>query len=143
MAALHRGGGSFFSALALGRLALALCASGDADAALASAAEAVRVARANGELCWEAEALRILGEVKRAAGAHDVAEVEADFSAAVAIANRQEAKSFELRAATSLARLWHGRGRPGEARNLLAPVYGWFTEGFDTPDLVDARGAAR
>ena len=139
VAALHRSAGTFFSALALARLALTLCASGDVDAALALAAEAVRVARAHGELCWEAEALRILGEVKRAAGARDVAEVEADFSAAVAIARRQEAKSFELRAATSLARLWHGRGRPGEARNLLAPVYGWFTEGFDTPDLVDAK----
>ena len=139
LVALHRNAGTFFTALALGRLALALCASGDAGAALASAAEAVRVARANGELCWEGEALRILGEVKRAAGACDVAEVEADFSAAVAIANRQEAKSFELRAATSLARLWHGQGRPSEAHDLLTPVYGWFTEGLDTQDLVEAR----
>jgi len=136
---LHRSAGTFFSALALGRLALTPCASGDAHAALASAAEAVRVARANGQLCWEGETLRILGEVKRAASAHDVAEVEADFSAAVAIANRQEAKSFELRAATSLARLWHGQGRPSDAYNLLVPVYNWFTEGFETPDLVEAR----
>jgi predicted ATPase/class 3 adenylate cyclase len=139
LVALHRVTGTFFTAFALGRLALALCASGDAGAALASAAEAVRVARANGELCWEAEALRIQGEVKRVAGAGDIAEIEAEFSAAVAIAKRQEAKSFELRAATSLARLWHGQGRPGEALDLLAPVYGWFTEGFDTPDPVEAR----
>ena len=101
------------------------------DAALAAATEAVRVARANGELCWEAEALRALGEVKLAGGAHDGAEVEGDLGAAVAIAGPQQAKSFELRAMVSLARLWHGRGRPGEARNLLAPVYGWFSAGRD------------
>jgi predicted ATPase len=72
------------------------------------------------------------------AGARDVAEIEADFSAAAAIANRQGARSFELRAATSLARLWRERGRPSEAHDLLAPVYGWFTEGFDTLDLIEA-----
>ena len=136
---LHRSAGTFFSALALGRLALTRCASGNADAALAAAAEAVRVARTDGQLCWEAEALRILGEVKQAVGACDIAEVEADLGAAVAIANRQEAKSFELRAATSLARLWHDRGRLSEAHNVLAPVYGWFTEGLDTPDLRKAK----
>jgi predicted ATPase len=55
------------------------------------------------------------------------------------IAQRQQAKSYELRAATSLARLWGEQGRRGEARDLLAPVYGWFTEGFDTADLKAAK----
>ncbi|MFO1049382.1 MAG: adenylate/guanylate cyclase domain-containing protein [Geminicoccaceae bacterium] len=139
LAALHRSGGTFFKSVALGRLALTLCESGDADAAIASAEEAVRVARTDGELCWEAEALRILGEAKWATGAYDVAEVEADFTAAVAIARRQEARSFELRAATSLARLWYGRGRAGGAYDLLAAVYGRYTEGFDRLDLIEAR----
>ena len=61
------------------------------------------------------------------------------FRGAIAIAQSQEGKSFELRAATSLARLWQGQGMPAKARSLLAPVYGWFTEGFDTADLVEAK----
>jgi predicted ATPase len=55
------------------------------------------------------------------------------------VAREQQAKSWELRAATSLARLWRDRGKSAEARDLLAPVYGWFTEGFDTPDLKEAK----
>ena len=59
--------------------------------------------------------------------------------AAIAIAQSQKARSFELRAATSLARLWRDQGRGAEARDLLAPIYSWFTEGFDTPDLKEAK----
>ncbi len=66
-------------------------------------------------------------------------EAEASFRQALAVARRQEAKSWELRAATSLARLWQGQGKTAEARGLLAPVYDWFTEGFDTADLKDAK----
>jgi len=58
---------------------------------------------------------------------------------AFAVARSQQAKSFELRAATSMARLWRDQGKRNEARDLLAPVYGWFTEGFDTPDLKEAK----
>jgi predicted ATPase len=58
---------------------------------------------------------------------------------ALRIARRQQAKSYELRAATTLARLWGDQGHHAEARDLLAPVYGWFTEGFDTPDLMAAK----
>jgi predicted ATPase len=138
MAALRRVGGQFLVPLALAHLGLALGTSGDHEAALDAAAGALRMARANHELAWEAEALRVLGEVRHAAGA-EAGEVEADLLAAVEVARRQGARSFELRAAISVARIWRGGGRLGEARDLLAPVYGWFTEGFDTPDLVEAR----
>ncbi len=67
------------------------------------------------------------------------AEAEASYNQAITVARRQQAKSLELRAATSLARLWHQQGKTGEARALLAPVYDWFTEGFDTADLKDAK----
>ena len=66
-------------------------------------------------------------------------EAEVLFRRALEIARAQEAKSFELRAATSLARLWQRQGQPGEARSLLAPIYAWFTEGFDTRDLIEAK----
>ena len=64
---------------------------------------------------------------------------ESHFQRSLAIARRQDAKSFELRAATSLARLWRDQGRRDEARELLAPIFGWFTEGFDMPDLIEAK----
>jgi len=65
--------------------------------------------------------------------------VEACYREAIAVARGQQARSLELRAATSLAQFWHDQGKRDEARDLLAPVYGWFTEGFDTPDLKDAK----
>jgi predicted ATPase len=69
----------------------------------------------------------------------EAAQAEACFQQSLTIAHRQQAKSWELRAATSLARLWQQQGKQTEARELLAPVYSWFTEGFDTADLCDAR----
>jgi predicted ATPase len=87
---------------------------------------------------WEADVHRAEGELRHLAGAPD-AEVEACFAAALAVARQQAARSFELRAATSLARLRRDQARRGEARDVLEPVYGWFTEGLDTPDLRDAR----
>jgi predicted ATPase len=66
-------------------------------------------------------------------------EAEACFQRALAVARRQEAKSLELRAAVSLSRLWQQQGKQAEARELLAPIYGWFTEGFDTADLLEAK----
>ena len=69
----------------------------------------------------------------------EASEVEPTFQLALRIAQRQEAKSLELRAAASLARLWRDQGRNDEARDLLAPVYAWFTEGFETADLKDAQ----
>jgi predicted ATPase len=85
----------------------------------------------------DAELYRLKGQVLLASPAH--AAAEGLFRQALAIARSQEAKSFELRAATSLVRLWREQGKRAEARALLAPVYGWFTEGFDTRDLQDAK----
>jgi predicted ATPase len=69
----------------------------------------------------------------------DAAKAESYFQRALAVARAQQAKSWELRAAMSLARLWREQGKPRQARDLLAPIYGWFTEGFDTRDLKDAK----
>jgi predicted ATPase len=69
----------------------------------------------------------------------DRADAEITFGKAMVVAREQSAKMWELRAARSLARLWAEQGRRAEARDLLAPLYGWFTEGFDTPDLKDAK----
>jgi len=83
--------------------------------------------------------LQLKGEILMASTTDHWADAEGCFSEALRIARRQQAKSAELRAATSLARLWGEQGRREEARGLLAPVYGWFTEGFDTADLKDAK----
>jgi adenylate cyclase len=139
MASSRRTGGGFLAPIALAHLALALGTGGDAAAALEAAGEALRLARANGELCWEAEALRVAAEVGRATGAAGAPEVEAGLREAAAVARRQGARAFELRAATSLARLRRERGERLEALDILAPVHGRFTEGFDAPDLVEAR----
>lgn len=138
LAGLRRTGWGCVVPLLLAQLAAALAADGDADAAAATADEAVRTVRANGELCWEAEALRAAGEAARAAGPGGQADAEAHLRAAVEVARRQGARALELRAAASLARLWAERGEGGRARDLLAPVLGSFTEGLDTPDLRDA-----
>ena len=69
----------------------------------------------------------------------EAAKAEAYFERALSVARQQQAKSWELRAAMSLARLWRNQGKPQQARELLAPVYGWFTEGFDTLDLKEAK----
>jgi predicted ATPase len=88
------------------------------------------------ERAWRPETLRVRGEIRRRQGEEKLAE--ADFHAAIVLAQEMSAKAWELRAAMSLARLWRDRGRGAEARDLLAPIYGWFTEGFDTADLKDA-----
>jgi predicted ATPase len=101
--------------------------------------EAPAVAHDTGERRWEAELHRLKGELLlvRAAG-HD-AEAEACFHQALAVARQQQTKSLELRAAVSLSRLWQRQGKCTEAYELLAPIYGSFTEGFDTVDLREAK----
>jgi predicted ATPase len=86
-----------------------------------------------------AEAYRIQGELLLRQAVPAAAQAEACFQQALAIARRQQAKSWELRAAMSLSRLWQQQGKRTEGRALLAPIYDWFTEGFDTPDLQDAK----
>ena len=94
----------------------------------------------NTGLCYcEAELYRLKGELLLQQAAGCDGEAEACFRQALDVARRQQAKSWELRAAMSLARLWQQQGKRAEARELLAPIYGWFTEGFDTADLQDAR----
>src|SRR5207342_2185886 len=85
------------------------------------------------------EAYRLQGELLLRQATPDAAQVEASFREALDIARRQQAKSWELRAAMSLSRLWQQQGKRDEARQLLAPIYGWFTEGFDTADLQEAK----
>jgi predicted ATPase len=88
---------------------------------------------------WEAEVLRITGEIALKSPEPDAAKAEGYFERALAVAREQQAKSWELRAAMSMARLWRDQGKPQQARELLAQVYGWFTEGFDTRDLKEAK----
>jgi predicted ATPase len=85
------------------------------------------------------EILRLEGELRHNLPSQDANKVESCFQAALALARRREEKSLELRAAVSLSRFWCDQGKRDEARELLAPVYGWFTEGFDTRDLKEAR----
>jgi predicted ATPase len=94
---------------------------------------------APGERFTEAERHRLKGQLLLRQAAADEAEAEACFQQALDIARRQQAKSWELRAAMSLGRLWQQQGKRNEARELLAPIYGWFTEGFDTADLQEAK----
>jgi adenylate cyclase len=101
--------------------------------------EALEKARTTGERVWEAELVRVEGELRLAASLDNVTEALDCFRRAIEIARRQAARSWELRAALSLARLLVADGRHDEARRTVAAVYDWFTEGFDTADLQDAR----
>src|SRR5262249_50853360 len=103
-------------------------------ASLQALAEAYTLVEQQDERYWEAEVVRLQGVVLLRQPETLQAEAETCFQAALAPARRQEAKSLELRAAMSLARLWQQQGKRAEARELLAPVYSWFTEGFDTAD---------
>jgi len=112
---------------------------GEPEAGLTALAEALALVDTTGERWYEAEIYRLKGELLLQQSIDHQAEAESCFHHALDIARSQQAKSFELRAATSLARLWQQQGKRIEARELLAPVYGWFTEGFDTTDLQEAK----
>jgi predicted ATPase len=101
--------------------------------------EAITATETSGERWCEAEINRIAGEIELKLPERDTAKAEAYFERALSVARQQQAKSWELRAAMSMARLWRDQGKRDEARDLLAPVYGWFTEGFDTLDLKEAK----
>jgi predicted ATPase len=118
----------------LALLARALAAAGETAEGLAVSDESLALAAETGERFLEAEAHRLRGEI-----VDDPAAAEACFQQALTISRRQQAKALELRAAVSLTRLYRRQGRCAEARPLLATVFNTFTEGFDTPDLREAR----
>jgi predicted ATPase len=107
--------------------------------ALKTIGEALTVVADTGECYWEAEIYRLRGLVLLSGSPENHPEAETCFHQALDIARQQQARSLELRAAISLARLWQSQGKRQDAHDLLAPVYNWFTEGFDTADLKDAR----
>jgi predicted ATPase len=118
-------------------LAEGLARHGDRGAALAASREGLEIAGATGEHMWDVELHRVTGTVLLAENQLD--EGQASLQEAIRIAQAQRAKSLELRGVCDLARLWGEQGRRAEARDLLAPVYDWFTEGFDTVDLKEAK----
>ena len=101
--------------------------------------EAMAAMETTKERWYEAEVNRVAGEIALLLPEPDVAKAQAYFERALEIARKQQAKSWELRAAMSMARLWRDQGRRAQARDLLAPVHGWFTQGFDTLDLKQAE----
>jgi predicted ATPase len=113
-------------------------ASGQIAEGLSLLAEALAFAEQSGESFFEAEIHRLRGELLLKSEAPH-AEVEDCFHQAIRVAQRQQAKSLELRAVMSLARLWQKQGKREEARQILAEIYGWFTEGFETADLQEAK----
>ena len=110
-----------------------------AEEGLRALTEAFAWVDKTGEAVYVAELYRLKGELVLEQSHENSSEAEAAFQHALDVARKQEAKSWELRAATSLARLWQQQGKTTEAHDLLAPVYEWFTEGFDTADLKDAK----
>jgi predicted ATPase len=120
-------------------LALAHAELSQFDQAQRCIAEAISVVETTSERWVEAEVHRIAGEVSWMSPGRHAAKAENCFERALAVARQQQAKSWELRVAMSLARLWRDQGKRQQARELLAPVYGWFTEGFDTRDLKEAK----
>ena len=123
----------------LSHLANAHAELGQFDDAWRCIDEAMTAIETTKERWCEAEVNRIAGEIALKSPEPDTAKAEAYFERALAVARQQQAKSWELRAAMSMARLWRDQGKRDEARDLLAPVYGWFTEGFDTLDLKEAK----
>src|SRR4029453_8129888 len=112
---------------------------GHTEDGLQALAEAHTLVAQHEERYWEAEVSRLRGVLLLRQPGTPHAEAEACFQRALDVARRQEAKSLELRAAMSLAYLWQQQGKRAEAHELLAPLYGWFTEGFDTADLQEAK----
>jgi class 3 adenylate cyclase/tetratricopeptide (TPR) repeat protein len=119
-------------------LAILQARAGNINDSLSAIRKAKELIAESGEYFWHADVLRIEGELALLFGT-STKKAEASFVQALEVARKQQAKSFELRAATSIARLWCDHGKRKQARELLAPIFGWFTEGFDTRDLTEAR----
>ena len=130
-------GATFTKSFFLSALASAHAEFGQLDDASLCIDEAAIVAKK--EAFLEAEVSRVAGEIELKSPKPNTEKAEAYLERALYVARQQQTKSFELRAAMSMARLWRDQGKRNEARDLLAPVYGWFTEGFDTLDLKEAK----
>jgi predicted ATPase len=137
--AYRQTGSTVFMPLYLAYLARAYLDLGQFDDAWRCIGEAITAVEKTKEKWWEAEVNHMAGEIVLLGQERDTTKAEAYFERALAVARQQQAKSWELRGAMSMARLWRDQGKKQEARELLAPVYCWFTEGFDTRDLKEAR----
>lgn len=132
-------GATLFMPWYLSDLAMSYAELAQFDEARRCISEAMTAIETSEERWYEAEFNRIAGEIALKSPKPDKAKAEAYFDRALAVARQQQAKSWELRAAMSMTRLWRDQNKRHEARDLLAPVYGWFTEGFDTLDLKEAK----
>jgi predicted ATPase len=141
IAAYRTTGATIFLPFYLPHLARAHAELGQFEEAWRCIGQAMRAAETTKEKWCEAEIYRTAGEITLLSPPRDAAKAQAHFERALAIARAQQAKSWELRAATSLARLWRDQGKRQQARELLAPIYGWFSEGFDTRDLKEAKAS--
>jgi predicted ATPase len=139
MAALRSTGATMWLPLYMSPLASAYAELGQFDDSWRCIGEAMTLAETTKERWCDAEINRVAGEIALKSPDASQPKAEEYFKRALEIARQQQAKSFELRAATSLARLWRDQGKVQQARELLAPVYGWFTEGFETLDLKEAK----
>jgi predicted ATPase len=139
VAAWRSTGATLFAPMHLSYLATTYAKLAQFEDARRGLSEAATAMEASKEMWFEAEADRLAGEVALISPEHNAAKAQAYFERALAVARQQQAKSWELRASMSLARLWRDQGKVQQARELLTPVYGWFTEGFDTRDLKDAK----
>jgi predicted ATPase len=138
--ALHQATGAVHGRSAsLIRLAEAYGGMGQVEEGLGLLAEALAHVDTTGERYWEAELYRLKGELLLRQATPDTLQAAACFQESLVVARRQQAKSWELRATMSLSRLWQQQGKQAEAHELLAPSYGWFTEGVDTADLQEAK----
>ena len=139
MAAVLATGQELSRPLCLVLLAEAAGHAGQVAEGLRLVAEALGAFEKGGRGDMVTEAYRLQGELLLRHAVPEVAQAEACFQQALTVARRQQAKSWELRAAMSLSRLWQCQGKRAEAYDLLAPISGWFTEGFDTADLQEAK----
>jgi predicted ATPase len=139
ISAWRTSGATIYLTFYLPRLSRAHAELGQFEEAWRCIGEAMTAVETSKEKWCEAEVHRVGGEIALKSSEPDAMKAQAYFERALAVARQQQAKSWELRAATSMARLWRDQGKPQQARELLAPIYGWFTEGFDTRDLKEAK----
>jgi predicted ATPase len=130
-------GATIYAPLHLSLLARAKAELGQFEDAWRHMEEAMMAIKTSNERWFEAEANRIAGEITLLSPEPNTAKAQTYFQRALQISRRQKSKSWELRAVMSMTRLWRDQGKPQQARELLAPIYGWFTEGFDTRDLKE------